>query len=68
MGTGTEISISELAQLVANVTGFTGQIRTDPSKPDGTMRKLMDVGRLAKWGGVHALISSKAWRTLTNGI
>ena len=50
VGTGTEISISELAQLVANVTGFTGQIRTDPSKPDGTMRKLMDVGRLAKMG------------------
>ena len=50
VGTGTEISISELAQLVANVTGFTGQIRTDASKPDGTMRKLMDVGRLAKMG------------------
>jgi nucleoside-diphosphate-sugar epimerase len=50
VGTGEDISILELAQLMARVTGFTGKISTDPTKPDGTMRKLMDVGRLAQMG------------------
>ena len=50
VGTGTDISILELAQLIARVIGFTGHIKTDPKKPDGTMRKLMDVGRLAQMG------------------
>lgn len=50
VGSGTDISILELAQLVAQVTGFKGTISTDPSKPDGTMKKLMDVGRLADMG------------------
>lgn len=50
VGTGTDISILELAQLVAHVTGFKGIISTDPSKPDGTMRKLMDVSRLTQMG------------------
>jgi GDP-L-fucose synthase len=50
VGTGADISIFELARMVAKVTGFMGQISTDPTKPDGTMRKLMDVGRLSKMG------------------
>ena len=50
VGTGVDISILELAQLVAKVTGFTGRISTDPTKPDGAMRKLMDVGRLSQMG------------------
>ena len=50
VGTGLDIAILELAQLVAKVTGFAGKISTDPTKPDGTMRKLMDVGRLAQMG------------------
>ena len=50
VGSGTDISILELAQLVAKVTGFEGEILTDPSKPDGTPRKLMDVSRLADMG------------------
>jgi nucleoside-diphosphate-sugar epimerase len=50
VGSGSDISILELARCVAKVTGFEGQIKTDPSKPDGTPRKLMDVGRLAKMG------------------
>ncbi|MFM2279230.1 MAG: GDP-L-fucose synthase [Pseudomonadota bacterium] len=50
VGSGTDISIFELAQLVARVTGFAGAVSTDPSKPDGTMRKLMDVSRLAQMG------------------
>ena len=50
VGTGVDISILELAQMIAKVTGFTGQISTDSTKPEGTMRKLMDVGRLAQMG------------------
>lgn len=50
VGTGSDISILELAQMVAKVTGFEGKVLTDPSKPDGTPRKLMDVSRLAKMG------------------
>lgn len=50
VGTGSDISILELAELVARVTGFRGRITTDPQKPDGTMRKLLDVSRLANLG------------------
>lgn len=50
IGTGTDVSILEVAQLVASITGFNGRIVTDPTKPDGTMRKLMDVSRLARMG------------------
>jgi nucleoside-diphosphate-sugar epimerase len=50
VGSGTDVSILELAKLIAHVTGFEGDISTDPSKPDGTMRKLMDVSRLSQMG------------------
>jgi nucleoside-diphosphate-sugar epimerase len=50
VGCGEDVSILELAQLVAKVTGYQGRIVTDPSKPDGNMRKLMDVSRLASMG------------------
>jgi nucleoside-diphosphate-sugar epimerase len=50
VGSGTDISILDLARLVAKVTGFKGEIVTDPSKPDGTPRKLMDVSRLRTLG------------------
>ena len=50
VGTGEDIAILDLARMVARVTGFQGRIVTDPSKPDGTMRKLMDVRRLADMG------------------
>ena len=50
VGTGIDISILELAQMVAEVTSFKGRIETDPSKPDGTMRKLMDPSRLRSMG------------------
>ena len=50
VGTGSDVSILELAQIVAEVTGFKGRIETDPGKPDGTMRKLIDVSRLAAMG------------------
>lgn len=50
VGTGTDVSILELAQTVAAVTGFAGEVTTDPSKPDGTPRKLMDVSLLEGQG------------------
>ncbi len=50
VGSGEDIAILDLAKLVAEVTGFRGRILTDPTKPDGTMRKLMDVSRLAAMG------------------
>jgi GDP-L-fucose synthase len=50
VGTGSDVSIRELAQLVARVVGFGGAIETDPSKPDGTPRKLLDVRRITELG------------------
>ncbi|MEE4348781.1 MAG: GDP-L-fucose synthase [Pacificimonas sp.] len=50
VGSGQEVSIRELAGLVAQSTGFTGEIDLDPSKPDGTPRKLMDSSRLTAMG------------------
>lgn len=50
VGCGEDITIRELAQLVAKVTGFTGRIVYDTSKPDGTIRKLMDSSRLTAMG------------------
>lgn len=50
IGVGEDISIGELATLVKQVVGYTGEIIFDTSKPDGTPRKLMDVSRLNKLG------------------
>jgi GDP-L-fucose synthase len=50
IGTGEDITIAEFARLVAAVVGYTGNINFDPSRPDGTPRKLLDVSRLAKLG------------------
>jgi GDP-L-fucose synthase len=50
VGYGDDVTILELAHLVASVVGYGGAILTDPSKPDGTMRKLMDSTRLRALG------------------
>jgi nucleoside-diphosphate-sugar epimerase len=50
VGTGEDVSIRELAGMLAEVTGFTGRLVFDTTKPDGTPRKLMDVSRLAAMG------------------
>lgn len=50
VGSGTDISILDLAHKVAEIIGYKGRISTDPSKPDGAPRKLMDVTRLSKMG------------------
>jgi GDP-L-fucose synthase len=50
VGTGTDVSIRELAELVARTVGYDGAIEWDSSKPDGTPRKLLDVSRIAALG------------------
>jgi len=50
VGTGKDITIQELAELIRDVVGFEGKIVNDTSKPDGTPRKLLDVSRLGKLG------------------
>ena len=50
IGTGEDVTIAEFARMVAGVVGYTGAIGFDPSRPDGTPRKLLDVSRLAKLG------------------
>ena len=50
VGTGSDVSIADLARMVAEVTGFQGRLGFDTSKPDGTPKKLMDVSRLARLG------------------
>ena len=50
VGTGTDVSIGDLALLMKKVTGYEGEIRFDLSKPDGTPRKLLDVSRLNNAG------------------
>ncbi|MFY0680410.1 MAG: GDP-L-fucose synthase [Thalassovita sp.] len=50
VGSGKDVTIAELAQTVADVTGFQGRLAFDASKPDGTPRKLMDIGRLSNLG------------------
>jgi GDP-L-fucose synthase len=55
IGTGEDVTIHELAETVARVIGFDGEMVFDPSKPDGTPRKLMDVGRLHSLGWKHKI-------------
>jgi len=61
IGTGEDLSIAELAQLVTEIVGFDGDLVFDPSKPDGTPRKLLDVSRAQALGW-------KASVGLTDGI
>jgi nucleoside-diphosphate-sugar epimerase len=50
VGTGTDVTIRELAEIIAQTTGFKGKLTFDATKPDGTPRKLMDVSRLERLG------------------
>jgi GDP-L-fucose synthase len=61
IGAGVDLSIRQLAEMVAGVVGFEGNLVQDPSKPDGTPRKLLDVSRLSELGW-------KASTSLANGI
>ena len=53
VGTGKELTIRELSQLVVKAVGFEGEVTFDASKPDGTMRKLIDVSKLHSLGWTH---------------
>ena len=50
VGTGTDVTIKELAEIMVEVVGFAGKLTFDKTKPDGTMRKLMDVKKLGSLG------------------
>jgi GDP-L-fucose synthase len=50
VGTGTDLSILDLAKLIAQTIGYTGEILTDPSKPDGTPKKLLDISLIQSTG------------------
>ena len=64
IGTGTEISIRELAELIARTIGFDGTIEFDASKPDGTPRKLTDVSKLHSLGWHHQVDIEEGVRRL----
>lgn len=55
IGTGEEISIKNLAHLIAKVVGYTGEIKFDLTKPDGTLRRVLDNERLHKLGWKHRI-------------
>ena len=55
IGTDEDISIKELAEMIKEITGFTGEINWDASKPDGTPRKLLDVSKLHNLGWKHQI-------------
>ncbi|MDQ8036686.1 MAG: GDP-L-fucose synthase [Pedobacter sp.] len=63
VGTGSDVTIRELAEKIAAVTGFTGRIEFDTSKPDGTPRKLMDVSRLARMGWTASISLDEGLRS-----
>jgi GDP-L-fucose synthase len=50
VGTGTDVSIAELAELIGEVVGYSGNINWDSSRPDGTPRKLLDVSKMNNLG------------------
>jgi GDP-L-fucose synthase len=53
IGTGKDLKINELADLIKSIVGFQGHLKWDTSKPDGTYRKLLDVTKLKKFGWKH---------------
>lgn len=55
IGCGVDYSIKEMAETIKEITGFTGDLVFDTSKPDGTMQKLLDVSKLNKLGWKHAV-------------
>lgn len=64
VGTGKEISIKEVAELILKTIGFKGELRWDSSKPDGTLRKLTDVSKLHSLGWHHQIEIDEGVRRL----
>jgi GDP-L-fucose synthase len=55
VGTGTDVTIREIAESVASVVGYTGETEWDTTEPDGTPQKLLDVSKLAQMGGTSKI-------------
>ena len=64
VGTGKELTIRELSELVVKAVGFEGTVEFDASKPDGTMRKLIDVSKLHSLGWTHKVEIEEGVRKL----
>ncbi len=67
VGTGTDLSILELAELIARITGYSGSIQKDISKPDGTPRKLMDVSKMKSMGWQARISLEEGIRSVYTG-
>jgi GDP-L-fucose synthase len=65
IGTGKELTIAELAQLIQKTIGYEGEIHWDHTKPDGTMRKRIDVSKLHQLGWQHQIEIEKGIKKLT---
>lgn len=67
VGVGKDLSIHDLAQIVADIVGYQGVLKQDPTKPDGTPRKLLDVSRInslgwhARTGLVEGISATYTW-------
>ncbi|MGY3089342.1 GDP-L-fucose synthase [Hymenobacter sp. UYAg731] len=77
VGTGQDLSIRELAELIAELVGYAGEIHFDFSRPDGTMRKVLDVSRIHALGwrhrislqaGLRQVLASAEWQAATQGV
>ncbi len=66
IGTGEDISIAELAELIKNISGFKGKLVFDSSKPDGTPRKLLDVSRIHSLGWKHRINLEEGIKSIWN--
>jgi GDP-L-fucose synthase len=67
VGTGEDVTIAELARIVMRVVGLDGEVLTDPTKPDGTPRKLLDVSRLASLGWRASIPLENGLRAVYSG-
>ncbi len=68
IGTGTDVSIYELAEKIKEVTGFEGEIVKDTSKPDGTPRKLLNISKLKALGWEPSITLDEGIRTVYNNV
>ena len=66
IGTGEEVSILELSQMIKKITGYEGKIVTDPTKPDGMMRRLCDSSKIHELGWKSTLSLEQGIRKLYN--
>ena len=62
VGTGEDLTIRDLAEMIAGAAGFSGQLCFDTTRPDGTPRKLLDVSRLRALGWKPSILLSKGIR------